>query len=79
MVGRATEGDARQPFGAHLAAQGVDERRFADPGLAADENDLAVALFPRLLPGTAQQPNFLVAADEREIRRRGFKLEADRL
>ena len=74
MVGRATEGDARQPLGAHRAAQRVDERRLADPWLAADENDLAVALFLGLLPGAAQQPDLLVTADEREIRRRGFEL-----
>jgi hypothetical protein len=74
VVGRATESDARQPFGACLAPQGVNERRFADAWLAADENDLAVALFLGLLPGSAQQSDFLVTADQREIRLRGFKL-----
>src|SRR5207237_6845696 len=74
VIGRAAEGDPRQPFGVHRAAQGVDQRRFADARLAADEDDLAVALLLGLLPGAAQQPDLLVAADEREIRRRGFEL-----
>ena len=74
MVGRATQGDARQPLGVHLAAQGVDERRFADARLAADEDDLAVALLLGLLPGPAQETDLLVTADEGEIRGRGFKL-----
>jgi hypothetical protein len=73
VVGRAPQGDARQTLGAHRAAHRVDQRRFADPRLAADKDDLAVALFLGLLPGAAQQADLLVAADQRQIGRHGFE------
>src|ERR1700693_4890991 len=75
MIGRAAKGDARQPFLAGRPAQGIDEARFADAWLAADEYDPTVPLFLGLLPGAAQQPDLLVAADQREIARRRVELD----
>ena len=65
VIGRAlvAERDVRLP--AESLAQRPDEPRLADPGLADEQDHLALAGL-RLLPALEQQRQLLLAADQRQ-------------
>ena len=64
VVGRALVPQARRPLGPEPLAQRQDEPRLADAGLAAEQDDLALALLGAL-PAVEQQRDLVLPAHQR--------------
>ncbi len=75
MMGRAEVAQPREVLAFEPLAQGGRETRFADPGLAADQNHLPLAC-GGAPPAAQQQLDFLLPPDERGQRSRAQRLEA---
>ena len=64
VVGGAAQGYPWQPLGAHVGPEPLDQDALADPGLAADRDDLTAPLVLGALPGSPKQPGLFVAPDQ---------------
>jgi hypothetical protein len=60
------------------APPGIEERRFANPGLAGDESNLPLTVLRRLCQ-RLQPPQLIFAADDRRCRSGGGGLGSDRI
>ncbi len=60
MIGRTAEVEPRGPVAPHALTQHLDQARFANARLAAEQHHLPVP-FLDLRPALPQQPHFLLA------------------